>query len=163
MTASAWAPLSWKSWWRRHSRAEQRSMAALAVMAVLVLALTLAWLPLQQSLARERAAQAREQAALAAARAEASAIAAAQGNAVATVPARDAAETLLERQGVRAQAQRVAWEGPLLRLTFDRIAFDRLLATLSALHREAHLAVHEAVVSARVEPGLVRAELTLGP
>jgi len=39
--------------------------------------------------------------------------------------------------------------------------FDRLLAALDALRREEGLRVAEAVVSGRVEPGTVRAEITL--
>jgi type II secretory pathway component PulM len=48
-----------------------------------------------------------------------------------------------------------------IRLTFDTIAFDALTAFLESLQRDARLRPVELVATARVEPGQVRADLTL--
>ena len=46
-------------------------------------------------------------------------------------------------------------------MTFDAIAFDALTALVSALQRDAGVRAAEVSVTARVEPGQVRAEVTL--
>ena len=48
-----------------------------------------------------------------------------------------------------------------VRVTLDSIGFDALAALLDALQRDARLRAVEVVATARVEPGLVRADLTL--
>ena len=50
-----------------------------------------------------------------------------------------------------------------MRITFDSIAFDALTMLLEALQRDAKLRALDLSAAARVEPGLVRAEVTLGP
>jgi type II secretory pathway component PulM len=48
-----------------------------------------------------------------------------------------------------------------LRVTFDAIDFDALAGVLDALQRDARLRAVDVVATARVEPGLVRADVTL--
>jgi type II secretory pathway component PulM len=49
-----------------------------------------------------------------------------------------------------------------VRITFGSVSFARLVGWLESVHREGGLYVQEATMSALVQPGLVRAELTLG-
>jgi type II secretory pathway component PulM len=46
-------------------------------------------------------------------------------------------------------------------VAFGAIEFDALVGALEALQRDARLRVVEATIAARVEPGVVRAELVL--
>ena len=48
-----------------------------------------------------------------------------------------------------------------MRIVFADVGVDPLVALLDTLYRDAQLRVVEATLTARVEPGTVRAELTL--
>jgi hypothetical protein len=49
-----------------------------------------------------------------------------------------------------------------VRITLPSARFDALVGALEALQRDAALHVVEATLTARVEPGTVRAEVVLG-
>jgi len=49
----------------------------------------------------------------------------------------------------------------LFGLVFAAVGYDALIAALEALQRDEKLRAVEAVITARVEPGMVRAEITL--
>ena len=53
------------------------------------------------------------------------------------------------------------WQAARARLTFESVPFDALVRLLEAVQRDARLRVVEGKLIARVDPGTVRAELTL--
>ena len=50
-----------------------------------------------------------------------------------------------------------------LRVSFDAVSFDALTELFDRLQRDARLRAVDATITARVEPGQVRAELILTP
>ncbi len=68
---------------------------------------------------------------------------------------------MLAQQGMRAPMTQLEWQEGRARIVFADVKFDALVATLEALQRDAHLRVVEGTLTARVEPGSVRAELTV--
>ncbi len=75
---------------------------------------------------------------------------------------RAALDAALVEQGLKSAATSIErGDNERLRVTFDRIGFDALTAFLDALQKSAQLRPVELVATARVEPGQVRAELTL--
>jgi type II secretory pathway component PulM len=86
----------------------------------------------------------------------------ARGAAVPAAPApRDGLERVLVQQNLRSTVTQLDWQDGRAHLVFAAIGYDPLIAMLEALQRDAWLRVAEAVITARVEPGTVRAELTL--
>ena len=151
-------------WWHVRSRSERRSLAAIAA----VLAIALAWIVVWQPLARdtERLTQRAplDRAALAEARRASDEIAGLARNAPAPQAGdpRAALDAVLATKNLKSAASQIERiDNDRLRVTFDRIDFDVLAATLEALHREARLRAVDVVATARVEPGLVRADVTL--
>jgi type II secretory pathway component PulM len=156
------ALLTTSPWWQARSAAERKALTvALAAMAALLL-----WLLLLRPMQRDTEILARQlasaRASLAEAKRQADDIATLARSPPATAPrdARADLDAALAKAGVkpiaidRTDSQR-------LRVTFDAIAFDTLTALLVALQRDAHLRSVELTATGRVEPGLVRAELTL--
>ena len=143
-----------------------RRVLGTALALVLILgAWSLAWRPLVRDIATMRAAVPREAGALAEGRQLAEEIA---GLARApTVPRSDEPRVALERilasSGLRPAVTQLDWQEGRARVVFAAVAFDRLVGVLETLQRDGRLRVVEAVVTARVEPGSVRAEITLGP
>ena len=136
------------------------SVAGLAVVAIVWL---LVWQPLTRDSARLERQLAAQRVTLAEARRQADDIAGLARLAPASI-ARDPrgeVDAALTRQGLKAAA--IERTDERVRLTFDSIAFDALTALLEALQRDAKLRALELSVAARVEPGMVRAEVTLGP
>ncbi len=58
-------------------------------------------------------------------------------------------------------SHRLEWQDGRARVVFAAVDFAKLVAGLEALQRESGLAIVEATLTARVEPGTVRAELVL--
>lgn len=149
-------------WWLLRARRERTILAGSALLLALGLAWLFVWQPLvldSDRLARQLAG---ERSLLTEARRQADAIAGLARNApsVASGDARAALESVLVEQGLKATLlERI--DDARMRLTFDTIAFDALSAFLDALQRSAQLRAVELVATARVEPGLVRAEVTL--
>jgi type II secretory pathway component PulM len=145
-----------------------RDRRLLVVAAALVLALAawaLLWQPMVRGAATMRAAVPRDAAALAEGRRQVEEIAG-----LARAPAvprseepRAALERILAGSGLRPAVTQLDWQDGRARIVFAVVAFDRLVGVLEALQREGRLRVVEAVVTARVEPGSVRAEITLAP
>ncbi|MEP7182238.1 MAG: type II secretion system protein GspM [Betaproteobacteria bacterium] len=161
MTASA-MPAPVALWWATKSPVERRIVVALAAFVAIALAWVGAWQPLARDVASMRADAPREAAALADARRTVDEIAG-LGRAAA-VPATDSradAERVLATQGLRSLATRLDVAEGRVHLLFDGVAFDRLVPVLEALQRDARLRLVEGTLTARVEPGTVRAELTL--
>lgn len=149
-------------WWAAKSRAERRILAGLAVFVALVVGWWALWLPLVNDLAALRADAPRSRAALAEAHRmadEMAGLARAPAAAVAGDP-----RALLDRSLAAADLRPVTqleWQDGRARVVFAAVDFARLIAGLEALQRESGLTVVEATLTARIEPGTVRAELVL--
>ena len=127
-------------WWQLRSRSERMLLAT----ALGVLALGLAWLVVWQPLARDMDRLARST------------------PSVAVVDPRAALDPVLAQQNLKAAVTTIERiDDERIRLTFDTIGFDALTAFLDSLQRDARLRPVELVATARVEPGQVRADLTL--
>ena len=151
-------------WWQLRSPGE-RSLLAIGAA---VLAVALAWLIVYQPLARDTERLTRQlasdRATLADARRRADEIAglARAAPSVAATDPRAALDPVLAQQGLKSAVTTIERiDNERIRLTFDTIAFDALTAFLDALQREARLRAVELVATARVEPGQVRADVTL--
>ena len=122
------------------------------------------WIPLQRDTASLRFARAANAAALAEARDHAKEVSAlSQTGAVAAAAADGRAELdrVLAREGVRPAVTNLDWRDGRAQVVFAAISYDRLIALLEVLPRDARLRAVEVTIAARVEPGMVRAELTL--
>jgi type II secretory pathway component PulM len=150
-------------WLAAKSPNERRIVAAIAI----ALGVTALWLGLWQPLRRDtdslRAARVANAPALAAARRmteEAAGLARAAPNS-APADQRASLERVLAQQDLRAAVTQLDWQDGRARLVFAAVPYDALVALLEALQREAKLRAVDATLTARVEPGTVRAELTL--
>ncbi len=151
-------------WWQLRSRGERILLSAGAGLLTLALAWLLVWQPLQSDSERATRQLAGDRLALVEARRQADAIAglARSAPAVAAGEPRAALDSVLAQQGLKAAATTVERsDNDRLRLTFEHISFDALTAFLGALQRSAQLRAVEVIATARVEPGQVRADLTL--
>jgi type II secretory pathway component PulM len=151
-------------WWQLRSPGERLLLTAIGVLAALALLWLIAWQPLTRDIDRLVRQLASERAALADARRRADEIAGLARNApaVATTDPRAAVDAALARHNLKSVTTTVERvDNERLRLTIDTIGFDTLPGFLDALQREARLRAVEVVTTARVEPGQVRADLTL--
>jgi type II secretory pathway component PulM len=151
-------------WWQLRSRGERALLAAGVTLFGLALAWVFIWQPLELDCERLTRQLAADRATLAQARREADAIAglARSAPAVATTDPRAALDAVLAQQGLKSAATSIErTDNDRIRMTFDSIGFDALTAFLDALQRSAQLRAVELVATARVEPGQVRADLTL--
>ena len=151
-------------WWQLRSQGERALLAGSAGLLALGLAWLFIWQPLLLDSDRLTRQLARERSVLVVAQRQADAIAGFARNAplAAIGDPRAAVDAELAQQGLKSAATSIeAVDDGRLRLTFDSIAFDALSGFLDALQRSAQLRAVELVATARVEPGQVRAEITL--
>jgi type II secretory pathway component PulM len=154
------APLT--RWWAQKSRDERRIVVAFAAFVVLVLGWWGLWLPLVNDLAAMRADAPAARAALSEAHRMADEIAG-----LARAPASPPVDThaLLEQgltgANLRQAVTQIEWQEGHARIVFAAVDFARLVAMLETVQRDSGLAVVDATLTARVEPGTVRAELVL--
>jgi len=149
-------------WWRLRSRAERRLLIAGAS----ALGLLAVWLLVLQPIDRDSERLANrigaQRSSLAEARRQADDIATLSRNAT-TAPARDTRADLdaqLSRLGLKPSAiDRL--DDKRIRVTLDAVSFDTLAALVESLARDGHLRAIDIAATARVEPGQVRAEMTL--
>jgi type II secretory pathway component PulM len=147
--------------WERASARERTMLVAAIVVVAGALAYTLAWRPMVADIARLSRDLPAAQSALAAARAQADSLVALQ-RAQPPVKGGDpraAVERALAERNLRPAVSLVADGG--VRLTFNAVRFAALPDFLQSLAHTDGLRAVEASVTARVEPGTVRAELTL--
>jgi general secretion pathway protein M len=155
---------AWAQWWQLRSRREQIVLASSAGVLALALAWLFVWRPLVLDSDRLTRQLASDRATLAEARRQADEIAGLARNAPAAPAgdARAALDSVLIQQGLKNAATSVERsDDGRIRLTFDSIGFDALTAFLDALQRDAQLRAVEVVATARVEPGQIRADITL--
>jgi type II secretory pathway component PulM len=151
-------------WWQLRSAGERTFLAVVAALAALALLWLIAWQPLTRDVDRLERQLASERTMLADARRRADEIAGLARNPASVAPTdpRAALDAALARHGLKSAATTVERvDNERLRLTIDAIGFDQLTAFLDTAQREARLRAVEVVATARVEPGQVRADLTL--
>ena len=150
-------------WWAAKSPSERRTIAAVALVVAATLGWLVVWQPVQQDLAALRAAVPAARAALAEGERMAGEIAGlARAAPLPPAPEPQAAlERILGEHRLRGGATQVDWREGRARIAIDATRFDTLIAALDALQRDARLRVVEATLTARVEPGTVRAELVV--
>jgi general secretion pathway protein M len=150
-------------WWAQKSRRERAIVAALALLVAAAVLWIGIWQPVRQDRALLRAAAPLAHGELAEGERIAGEIAGLERTARAP-PAADAhaaLERILGERFARGGAPQVEWRDGRAHVALDAVRFDALVAALDALQREAQLRVVEATLTARVEPGTVRAELTV--
>lgn len=151
-------------WWHLRSRREQLVIILVAGIAATALLWSFLWQPLQRDTERLARALADERAALVEARKQSDEIAGLARNASAAPggDARAAIESAMSRQGLKPAGSGLERVGDQRwRATFDAISFDSLTAFIDGLQRDAGVRAAEVSVTARVEAGQVRADLTL--
>jgi general secretion pathway protein M len=154
--------IQWRQWWQLRSPTE-RSLWLVAGGVVLVLAAwALVWQPLTRDTERLERRLVEQRATLDTARRQADEIAALTRNAAAPSgrDARSDVEATLARQGLKATAIERG-DDQRLRVTLDSVSFDILATLIDGLQHDARLSVVDLTAAARVEPGQVRAEMTL--
>ena len=70
-------------------------------------------------------------------------------------------DRVLAQLNLRTAVTSAEWRDGRASLVFAAIGYDTLIGLIEALQRDARLRVVDATITARVEPGAVRAELTL--
>lgn len=151
-------------WWQVRSRGERRTLAALAVLVSIAILWLAVWQPMVRDIERLEQRAAADRVLLAEARRSGDEIAT-LARAPAAPPGTDpraALDAALTSRNLRAavtQIERV--DNDRIRVTFDSIGFDALAGLLDALQRDARVRATDLVATARVETGLVRADVTL--
>ena len=158
----SWLPSSLAAAWDRAS-ARERRLAGIAALVVLVAAgWVLVWRPLQADIDRTREQLIRDRGALARARTlvdESAALARDSKPKDADDPRAAIARVLAERD-LRPSGRLDIHEGRV-KVVLPDARFDRIVAVLETLRKDEGLRAVEATITARVDPGTVRAELTL--
>ena len=149
--------------WDRWSSRER----LLAIAAALVVALAAAWAgvwqPMQEDTSRARRELQRDRAALAVARAQAAEITGLQRTpqGQASSDPRLAVERVVGERALKASLTSLEVKENRAYVTFAAIGFDALVGMLDALAKAEGLRPVELTLTSRVEPGTVRAEITL--
>jgi general secretion pathway protein M len=142
---------------------ERRLVVAAVLVVVLAVLYVLAWQPLTRDIERAREALARDRATLAAVqRLDAASAASSTVAPPAITEPRAAVLAALDARGLRSGAAQVELREGRIAMVLDGVRFDTLVGLADELARTAGLRVVEARLLARVEPGTVRAEMTLG-
>jgi len=158
------APAPVAYWLAKKTAGERRVVAAILVVALLASSWAAIWQPLVRDTATVRAELDGGGAALANARRMTEEIAGLERTAAAPAPpadARAALERVLGQQNLRSSVTQLDWQDGRARVVFAAVGYDALMSALETLQRDARLRAVEVVLTARVEPGTVRAELTL--
>ena len=149
-------------WMATKSPAERRTTVVLLGVVLAAVLWAALWVPLTRDIASLRLARTANAATLAEARErakEASELSRTSSTA-ATIDAR--AELDRSLAPIRPAVTSVEWRDGRAQVVFTAIGYERLIGLLEALQHDARLRAVEATITARVEPGMVRAELTLG-
>ena len=149
--------------WDRMSTRERR--LAVAAVAAVLLAAAWGWLwqPMQEDSLRVRRELVRDRAVLAAARAHAAEMAGLQrGTPIQTgSDPRVAIERVLGERALQGALTSLVVKDNRATITFAAIGFDALVGVLDTLAKSDGLRPLEATLTSRVDPGTVRAEITL--
>ena len=156
-------PSSIATWMATHSPVERRIAAALAILVAIAVLWTAVWQPMTRDAASLRVARTVDAAALARAREmtkEIGELSRASPKGVSTDARADLDRALLQ-QNLRSAVTSVDWRDGRAHMVLAAVDYDALIVALEALQRDTRLRAVEATITARVEPGTVRAELTL--
>lgn len=153
----------WRETWQDASARDRLLFGFGASVAIGALGYVLAWQPLERDLASSEARLGIAQARGAWAQRAVDKIAGLKRSATtpSTADPRAAVERVAGARGLRDAITPPDAKDGRVRVTFAAIEFDALAALIEALGREEQLFVVEALLAARVEPGIVRAELAL--
>ncbi len=149
-------------WWEKASSRERALLGAAALVVLAALGWTLVWQPMTADIARLQRDNARDHGVLAAARAQAADLAALARDAK-VVPGADAravVERIIAERGLRPAVSSIDIQDGRVRVLFNSVQFEALAEALDALHRTDGVRLADAVLTTRVEPGTIRAELT---
>jgi type II secretory pathway component PulM len=157
------APAPVARWLAEKTREERRVLTTILIAVAVALFWAAIWQPLAHDTVAMRAAQNGSAAALAAARRMTDEIAglARTSDMPVAADARGSLERVLAQQNLRSAVTQLDWQDGRARVAFAAVRFDALIVALEALQRDTQLRAVEATLTARVEPGMVRAELTL--
>ena len=156
-------PASVANWMATHSSVERRIAVGLALLVAIAVLWTALWQPMTRDAASLRVARTVDAAALARAREmtkEIGELARAAPKGVPTDVRADLDRALLQ-QNLRSAVTSVDWRDGRAHVVLAAVGYDALIVALEALQRDTRLRAVEATITARVEPGTVRAELTL--
>ena len=156
-------PAPMAGWFATKSRAERGIVAALLILVTSALLWAALWQPLMRDTAALRVTQAGNAAALAQARGVAKEIDELTRSPATDAPpdARASLERILLQQNLRSAVTQLEWRDGRAHIVLAAVDYDALIVALEAMQRDARLRAVEATITARVEPGIVRAELTL--
>ena len=163
MFGSIRVPAPVASWLATKSRAERRIVAVILLLVGVALLWAALWQPLTRDMAALRVAQAGNAATLADARRTAKEIVVLARTPPKEAPAdaRAVLERLLVQQNLRAAVTQLESRDGRAHVVFAAVGYDALVGALETLQRDAGLRAVEATLTARVEPGTVRADVTL--
>ena len=149
--------------WDRASVRERRMLVLAAIVVIVALLWAFVWRPVVADIGTTRDALAQERARLAAARSEVNEMASLAKEAApgATSDLRPPIERVLAARGLRGAVTALDVTPDSAHLVFGAVSFPALVGLIDALAKEEHLRVVEATMTARVEAGTLRAELTL--
>lgn len=150
-------------WMADHSPVERRVAAILAIAVAGASVWLGVWQPMARDVASMRVAGTANAAALGQARAMAKEISgrAPSASTGGATDGRADLERALAQQNLRPAVTSLDWRDGRARVVLTAVSYDALIAALEAVQRGTRLRVVEATLTARVEPGMVRAELTL--
>ena len=158
----AWLPRSISDAWDRASRRDRRVAAVGAINVALIAGWALVWQPLRADIDRTREQVLRNTAGLSEARAlvdESAGLARGAEAKAGADPVAAIARALAERD--LRPSGRLEPRDDRVKVILPEARFDRIVGALEALRKEERLRAVEATIISRVEPGTVRAELTL--
>ena len=157
------APAPLTNWLATKTRAERSVVVAFLLLVAIALLWAVAWQPLMRDTAALRIAQAGDASALAEARGMAREIGSIAPLSAPEPPAdlRANLEGALAQQNLRSAVTQLDWRDGRAHVVFAAVRYDAVIVAMEALQRDARLRAVAATLTARVEPGMVRAELTL--
>lgn len=148
-------------WWERASARERWMLATAAVVVSVAVLYVLAWQPLTRSIERLRDEVPRQRAQLLEARAQVAQPVQIKTPAVARLDVRAAVERVLDDQGLRSRVDVLELRDDRVHAVFGAIDFATLVGTLDTLATQHGVRLVEGALTARVEPGSVRADVVL--
>lgn len=149
--------------WDRASRRERALIALAAAVVVFAVLWLWMWQPMNADIARLERDLPRARAVLAAARAQADDLVALQRSSARARSGdpRAAVERVLAERGLRAAVGTLDAQDGRVRLGFPAVRFDALVGLLDTLAKSEGMRAVNATLTARVEAGTVRADVTL--
>lgn len=157
------APAPVARWLAGKTTGERRAAAMTLAAAGVAVVWTAIWQPLVRDTEAMRTARSGNVAALAAARTMTEEAAGLARTAAPSSPAdaRAGLERVLGQRNLRSAVTQLDWQDNRARVVFAAVGYDALIVALEALQRDEKVRIVEAAINARVEPGMVRAEITL--